>query len=89
MFLEGIFLGIKLDYFSVSFDSIGILEISDIQLRFRKFIKGILLKGSNLIKHTAAIAPHNPFSVYSYNYSELANKYGPNLDLCTNRIVNE
>ncbi len=64
------------------------LELS-LKLRFCKFTKGILLKGSNLIKHIAAMAQHYPFSVYSNNCYELAEKYGANIYLCTNRIVNE
>ncbi len=58
-----------------------------LKLIFYKFIKGILLKGSNLINHIAAMMQHYPFSVYSNNCNELANKYGANFDLCTNRIV--
>ncbi len=49
----------------------------------------ILLKGSNLIKHIAAMAQHNPFSVYSNNCNELGDKYGANFYLCTNKILNE
>ncbi len=59
------------------------------KLRFCKFVKGISLKGSNLIKHIAAIVQRNPFSVYSNNCNELADKYGANFDLCSNRILNE
>ncbi len=53
----------------------------ELSLKLR-FVKGILLKGSNLIKHIAALAQHNPFS-------ELADKYGANCYLCTNRILND
>ncbi len=64
------------------------LEIS-LKLRFCTFVKSILLKVSDLIKHIAAMAQHNPFSVYSNNCNELAGKYGVNVFLCTNMIVNE
>ncbi len=60
-----------------------------LRLRFCKFVKGILLKGSNLIKHVAAMAQLNSFSVYSNNCNELADKYGANFYLCTHRILNE
>ncbi len=53
------------------------------------FVKDILLKGSNLIKHIAAMGQHNPFSVYSNNCNELDDKYGVNFNLCTNKILNE
>ncbi len=45
------------------------------------------MKGSNLIKHIAAKAHHNPFSVYSNNCNELGNKYCTNFDLFTDRIL--
>ncbi len=64
------------------------LELSS-KLRFCKFIKGILLKGYNLIKHIAAMALHNPFSVYSNNCNELADKFDANFYLCTDRISNK
>ncbi len=35
------------------------------------------------------MAQHNPFSGYSDNCNELADKYGANFYLCTNGIVNE
>ncbi len=60
-----------------------------LKLRFCKFVKGILLKGSNFIKHIAAMAQHNPFTVYSNNCNELSDKYGTNFYLCTNRILNK
>ncbi len=64
------------------------LELS-LKLRVCKFGKVILLKRSSLIKHIAAMAYHNPFSVYSNNCNELANKYSAHFYLCTNRILNE
>ncbi len=60
-----------------------------LKLRFCKFVTGILLKGSNLIKYIAAIAHHNSFLVYSNNCNELAGKYSANFYLCTDRILNE
>ncbi len=47
------------------------------------------LRGINLIKHIAAMAYYNPFSVYSNNCNKLADKYGANFDLCADRILNE
>ncbi len=64
------------------------LELS-LKLRFCKFVKCILLKGSGLTKHIATMTPHNPFSVYSYDCNELADRYDANFDLYTHRIVNE
>ncbi len=49
------------------------LELS-LKLRFCKFVKGILLKGYNLIKHVVGMAQHNRFLVYSNNCNELADK---------------
>ncbi len=60
-----------------------------LKLRFCKFVKDILLRGSNLIKHIAAMAQHTPFSVYSNNCNDLADKYGANFDVCTYRILIE
>ncbi len=35
------------------------------------------------------MTPHNPFTVYSNNCNELADKYGATFDLCTDRISSE
>ena len=42
-----------------------------------------------LVKHIAALARQNPFSVYGNNCNEIINKYGSNFSLCKHRIVNE
>ena len=59
------------------------------QMRFCKFVNSIVSKGSSLVKHIAAIARQNPFSVYGNNCNEIINKYGSNFSLCKHRIVNE
>ena len=60
-----------------------------LQMRFCKFVNSIVSKGSSLVKHIAAIARQNPFSVYGNNCNEIINKYGSNFSLCKHRIVNE
>ena len=60
-----------------------------LQMRFCKFVNSIVSKGSSLVKHIAAIARQNPFSVYGNNCNEIINKYGANFSLCKHGIVNE
>ena len=60
-----------------------------LQMRFGKFVNSIVSKGSSLVKHIAAIAWQNPFSVYGNNCNEIINKYGANFSLCKHGIVNE
>ncbi len=70
-------------------DVVGMFSIrTKVETEILQILKWILLKLSNLIKHIAAMTQHNPFSVYSNNCNELANKYGANVYLCTNRILN-